>query len=59
MNISQKDRLFAEVTLSDSEFELYNQVYQRLVPEPPVPDTTEQPDEPSSAAESTGGNTHG
>lgn len=36
--LMQKDRLFAEVTLNDSEFELYNQVYQRLVPEPPVPD---------------------
>ena len=34
----QKDRVFAEVTLSDSEFELYNQVYQRLILDPPVPD---------------------
>ncbi len=36
--LMQKDQLFAEVTLDDSEFELYNQVYQRLMPEAPVPD---------------------
>jgi deoxyguanosine kinase len=36
--LMQKDQLFAEVTLSDSEFELYNQVYSRLVMEAPVPD---------------------
>jgi deoxyadenosine/deoxycytidine kinase len=34
----QKDRLFAEVTLSDAEFELYSQVYNRLVLDAPIPD---------------------
>lgn len=34
----QKDRLFAEVTLNDAEFELYSQVYNRLVLDAPVPD---------------------
>jgi deoxyadenosine/deoxycytidine kinase len=34
----QKDRLFAEVTLSDAEFELYSQVYNRLVLDVPIPD---------------------
>ena len=36
--LMQKDQLFAEVTLSDSEFELYNQVYSRLAMEAPIPD---------------------
>jgi len=36
--LMQKDPLFAEVTLSDSEFKLYSQVYNGLVPEIPVPD---------------------
>ena len=34
----QKDRLFAEVTLNDAEFELYSQVYNRLVLDAPIPD---------------------
>ena len=34
----QKDHLFAEVTLSDNEFDLYSQVYNRLMLEAPVPD---------------------
>jgi len=34
----QKDRLFAEVTLNDAEFELYNQVYNKLVLDVPIPD---------------------
>lgn len=34
----QKDRLFAEITLNESEFDLYLQVYRRLMPEAPVPD---------------------
>ncbi len=34
----QKDRLFAEVTLSDAEFELYCEVYNRLVLDAPIPD---------------------
>lgn len=33
-----KDRLFAEVTLSHDEFDLYQQVYKRLALEAPVPD---------------------
>ena len=36
--LMQKDQLFAEVTLSDSEFDLYSQVYNRLMLEAPVPD---------------------
>lgn len=36
--LMQKDRVFAEVTLTDSEFELYNQIYSRLVTDAPVPD---------------------
>ena len=36
--LMQKDHLFAEITLDESEFELYSQVYQRLMPEVPVPD---------------------
>lgn len=34
----QKDHLFAELTLDDSEFELYSQVYNRLVLDAPIPD---------------------
>lgn len=34
----EKDRLFARVTLDDAEFALYEQVYARLVIEPPKPD---------------------
>jgi deoxyadenosine/deoxycytidine kinase len=34
----EKDRLFAEVTLSDDELDLYRQVYDRLAVDPPVPD---------------------
>ena len=34
----EKDRLFARVTLDDAEFGLYDQVYDRLVIEPPKPD---------------------
>jgi deoxyadenosine/deoxycytidine kinase len=34
----QKDHLFAEVTLNDDEFELYSQVYNRLVVDAPIPD---------------------
>ena len=33
-----KDRLFAEVTLSKDEFDLYQQVYNRTALEAPVPD---------------------
>ena len=33
-----KDRLFAEVTLSKDEFDLYRQVYNRTALEAPVPD---------------------
>lgn len=33
-----KDRLFAKVTLNDSEFSLYEQVYNNLALETPVPD---------------------
>lgn len=33
-----KDRLFAEVTLSKDEFDLYQQVYNRIALEAPVPD---------------------
>lgn len=33
-----KDRLFAEVTLSQDEFDLYQQVYNRTALEAPVPD---------------------
>lgn len=36
--LMQKDQLFAELTLSDSEFELYSQVYNRLVLDAPIPD---------------------
>ncbi len=34
----EKDQLFARVTLDDAEFGLYQQVYERLVIEPPQPD---------------------
>lgn len=34
----EKDRLFAKVILSDAEYNLYRQVYDRLVLETPVPD---------------------
>jgi len=34
----QKDHLFAEITLDDTEFELYSQVYNRLAPVAPIPD---------------------
>lgn len=33
-----KDRLFARVTLNDDEYRLYEQVYQRVTMEAPVPD---------------------
>jgi len=34
----EKDRLFARVTLDEAEFALYEQVYARLVIDPPKPD---------------------
>lgn len=34
----EKDRLFARVTLDEAEFGLYQQVYARLVTDPPKPD---------------------
>ena len=34
----EKDRLFAQLTLSDDEFWLYEQVYQQLAIDAPVPD---------------------
>jgi deoxyadenosine/deoxycytidine kinase len=34
----EKDRLFAQVTLSSDEFDLYQQVYGRMTLEVPVPD---------------------
>ncbi len=34
----EKDRLFAQVTLSSDEFDLYQQVYDRMTLEVPVPD---------------------
>ena len=34
----EKDRLFAQVTLGNDEFNLYQQVYERLALEAPVPD---------------------
>jgi deoxyadenosine/deoxycytidine kinase len=34
----EKDRLFAQVTLGNDEFDLYQQVYDRLTLEAPVPD---------------------
>ncbi|HSR62690.1 MAG TPA: deoxynucleoside kinase [Gammaproteobacteria bacterium] len=33
-----KDRLFARATLNDDEFELYNEVYNRITVQSPVPD---------------------
>ncbi|MCG8324301.1 MAG: deoxynucleoside kinase [Thiotrichales bacterium] len=36
--LMQKDRLFAEVNLSEHELSLYNEVYDRLTLEIPVPD---------------------
>lgn len=36
--LMEKDRLFAEITLDEQEFKLYEQVYAHAVPEPPVPD---------------------
>lgn len=34
----QKDQLFAEVTLDEDEFKLYQQVYRKVAISPPVPD---------------------
>ena len=34
----EKDRLFAQVTLNASEYELYNQIYSHLTIDAPVPD---------------------
>jgi len=34
----EKDRLFAKVNLSDAEYDLYRQVYERLIPQCPAPD---------------------
>ncbi|MFZ9708835.1 MAG: deoxynucleoside kinase [Steroidobacteraceae bacterium] len=34
----EKDRLFARVTLDEAEFSLYEQVYARMVVDPPKPD---------------------
>lgn len=34
----EKDRLFARATLSDAEYDLYMQVYSRVMIKPPVPD---------------------
>lgn len=34
----EKDRLFAQVTLNEAEYNLYQQIYDRLVLETPVPD---------------------
>ncbi len=34
----EKDRLFAEATLSDTEFRLYDQIYQSLIDRSPKPD---------------------
>lgn len=36
--IMEKDRLFAELTLDKEEFKLYQQVYEHLVLDAPVPD---------------------
>jgi len=36
--IMEKDRLFAELTLDEEEYKLYQQVYQHLVIDAPVPD---------------------
>ncbi len=34
----EKDALFAQITLSEDEFKLYQQIYQSLAPKPPAPD---------------------
>lgn len=34
----EKDRLFARISLTSEELNLYNLVYQQLAPEPPAPD---------------------
>lgn len=34
----EKDRLFARVNLNDAEYDLYRQVYDRLIQKSPVPD---------------------
>ena len=34
----EKDQLFAQVTLDDDEFAIYQQVYERLTPDAPEPD---------------------
>ena len=36
--LMEKDRLFAQLTLSDDELALYNQVYEKLTLDAPVPD---------------------
>jgi deoxyguanosine kinase len=36
--LMEKDRLFAELTLDDDEFRLYEQVYRQLALDAPVPD---------------------
>jgi len=36
--ILEKDRLFAELTLDEEEFKLYDQVYKHLALDAPVPD---------------------
>lgn len=36
--IMEKDRLFAEITLDEEEFKLYQQVYQHLTIDAPIPD---------------------
>ncbi len=36
--IMEKDRLFAELTLDEEEYKLYQQVYQHLVIDAPIPD---------------------
>ena len=36
--IMEKDRLFAELTLDDEEFKLYQQIYQHLTIDAPAPD---------------------
>lgn len=36
--IMEKDRLFAELTLDEEEFKLYQQVYQHLTIDAPIPD---------------------
>ena len=36
--IMEKDRLFAELTLDEEEFKLYQQIYQHLTIDAPVPD---------------------